>query len=336
MKNSVGIDFGASVIRVANADDGILTKQPSLLLVDKQTARILALGEEATELATVNRNAVVMRPFSRGLLARRNVTKYVLNEVRNGIGFSDRPITAALSIPCDFSRESAGELLALMQEAGFHESRLVYSPVAAMTGCNIPPDVDCIFVDIGAVNTSIVLFLAGKMTYTDTLPVAGEQLDRAIMDYMVSEKRIRITQSAAETLKHKIGLAWNDGAEREVRISGENVDTGRNEIVTVSSTEVMGTFTEAVEMIVEHVCNALRRVPLNRVESLFRNGIYIAGGGALLDGFDKLIHALTGVHAYLVPQAEEVGVLGLAHIAALDSDKPQDAALISRLAAFSY
>ncbi len=333
MSNGVGIDLGADTIRVATIDDGIIAREPSLLAVDKTSARILALGQETGEVVRINPNAILMRPFSRGFLARKNITRYVLNEVSSAMTFG---MTAAVAVPCNYSASDAEQLFALMREGGFAGGRLVYSPIAAKLGCNISPDVDCLFVNVGCVVTDILLSLDGRIAYMESMPMAGAQLDRGILDFMAREKGIRITPSAAEQLKKRIGTAWTDGEDMSVNVSGESLNSGAEQVVTVSATELMAAFEETVTILVEHICGALRRVPLNRVESMFKNGIYLVGGGASLLGLDRLIGALTGVHTTLVPQASDVVALGLSRVSALSRDLPAEAALLSRVAPYTY
>lgn len=333
MRSGVGVDLGASVIRVATADDGILAREASLLAVDRTSARVLALGNAAEDAAKKNVNAIVMRPFSRGLLARKNITKYVLSEVISAL---EAPLPAAVAVPCSFARESAETLFSLMREAHFPSATLVYSPVAAMIGCNISPDTDAVFVDIGASETGIILTIDGRIVFSDSIPIGGDQLDRAVIDFLFGKRGIRVAATAAEQLKIRVGSAWIDGDDTAVRISGQNTATGCEEVVTVFSSELMAAFETTLTILIDHICAAVRRVPLNRVESVFRNGIYLAGGGAALTGLDRLISALTGVHTTLVPQTADVVALGLSRIAALDPFDPTDAALISRVSAYTF
>ena len=214
MRSGVGVDLGASVIRVATADDGILAREASLLAVDRTSARVLALGNAAEDAAKKNVNAIVMRPFSRGLLARKNITKYVLSEVISAL---EAPLPAAVAVPCSFARESAETLFSLMREAHFPSATLVYSPVAAMIGCNISPDTDAVFVDIGASETGIILTIDGRIVFSDSIPIGGDQLDRAVIDFLFGKRGIRVAATAAEQLKIRVGSAWIDGDDTAVR-----------------------------------------------------------------------------------------------------------------------
>ena len=328
MQSGVGSDLGASFIRVATEKDGMLAKEPSLLAVDKNNARILSIGENAKTDAEQNPSAVLMRPFTKGLLFRKNMTRYVLSEILASL---PSPMPAALAVPSGYSDVEGEELLHLMNEVGFPSAVLVHSPVAALYGAGYTPDTDCIVVDFGAVQTSISLFLDGRTVYTATYPIGGDTLDRDVADFLLTEYKLRITTSAGELLKTRIGAAWNDGEDLTVRVSGERLSDGSPDVVTLTTTVLMNAFEKTLSLLVEQICGFLRRVPLSKVESMFQNGIFLTGGSAALSGLDRLIGALCGVHTSVLPDGGDAVVSGLSRIASLSFDDPVEAALLSRL-----
>lgn len=330
MQNGVGIDLGATVIRVATLDDGLLAKEPSLVAVDKNSARILTLGEDAAELSQKNAGVLPLRPFTKGLLSRKNMTRFVLSEILAGLPYT---MPAALNVPCNCTTEEAEALLGLFRETGFSSASLVYTPIAVLTGFGLSLDTDLLLIHIGAVSTEICLFLNGRIAYMESSSVAGMQMDRAVSDYLLTERQLRVAPSAAETLKKRIGCAWAETGDTplEVRISGENVIDGQTKVISVTSEELMTAFEKPVAALVERICNVLRRVPLSKVEGMFQNGIYLSGGGSTLRGLDRLIGALTGVHTTLLRNPEDLAVIGLSRIAALSASDVSEAATLSRL-----
>ncbi len=328
MQNGVGIDMGSAVLKIATSQDGILAKEPSLLAVDKSSARILDIGDSAVLLSQEHKDAVLLRPFSKGLLSRKNMTRYVLSEILSSL---DSRMPAAIAVPCDMSDPEGRELCALLLEVGFPSVHLVHAPMAALYGAGMSPDTDCILLDFGAAHTNIALFLDGKCAYHATLPIGGNTLDREVADFLLTEYKLRISPSAAETLKIRIGTAWNDGEETTARISGERLSDGETAILTLTGSVLMNAFEKPLSALVEEILGVLRRIPLSKVESVFKNGIFLVGGSASLSGLDRLVGALTGVHTTSLADGAELAVLGLAKIASLSPDDPADAAMLARL-----
>lgn len=332
MRDSIGIDLGADTIRVSNIEHGLMAVEPSLVAID-QRGYVFDLGNGALEARERSSSVVIKRPFSKGILENRAFTEYILSRIVSAL---DQPLPAAVSVPASFSVEEADTLISLLQKVGFPSASLVPSPIAAMKGNTFSLDSDCVWVDIGAGTTDIALMLDGRLVFVQSIPVAGSQFDRAVAEYLAKTKNLRVTPSAAEALKKRIGAAWdywNDdplGAPPEVRISGKSLDTGLEAIVSVNSLELMEAFVETSDIIIRSICSTLHRIPLNKVESLFRNGIYLSGGGALLRGFDRLVGKITGVSTTLVPQASDVVALGLARIGILDPADSSETAELSR------
>lgn len=332
MRDSIGIDLGADTIRVSSIENGLMAVEPSLVAID-QRGYVFDLGNGALEARERSSSVVIKRPFSKGILENRAFTEYILSRIVSAL---DKPLPAAVSVPASFSVEEADTLISLLQKVGFPSASLVPSPIAAMKGNTFSLDSDCVWVDIGAGTTDIALMLDGRLVFVQSIPVAGSQFDRAVAEYLAEKKGLRVAPSAAEALKKRIGAAWdfwNDdplGKPPEVRISGKSLDTGLEAVVSVNSLELMEAFVETADIIIRNICSTLHRIPLNKVESLFRNGIYLSGGGALLRGFDRLVGKITGVPTTLVPQAAEVVALGLARVGILDPADSSETAELSR------
>ncbi len=328
MQNGVGIDLGSATLKIATAQDGILAKEPSLLAVDKSSARILDIGDSAVTLVESHKDAVLLRPFSKGLLSRKNMTRYVLSEIFSSL---ESRLPAAVAVPSEFSEAEGRELCSILLDIGFPSVSLVQAPTAALYGAGMSPDTDCILVDFGAARTNISLFLDGACNYTATLSLGGNDLDREVTDFLLTEYKLRVSPSAAELLKIRIGTAWNDGEEATVRISGESLANGAPSVITVTGSVLMNAFEKTLSRLVEEILGVLRRIPLSKVESLFKNGIFLVGGSSALTGLDRLIGALSGVHTASLSEGADAVVLGLARIASLSPSDPVDAAMLSRL-----
>ncbi len=328
MQKGVGIDLGTATLKIATKQDGLLAEEPSILAVDKHTTRILAIGNSAAGLPAGNLNAVLVRPFTKGLLHRKSMLRYMLTEIRESLSES---LPAAIAVSPLFSETEATELFHLCHEAGFSGVALVPSPTAALIGSGITTDTDCIILDLGASETAMTLFLDGRVVHTETLLVGGNSLDRSIIEFLESDYHLRVSPSVAEAVKIHIGAAWNDGDEMTARVSGNRLSDGGSELLTLTTSVLMNAFEETVTLLVESICALLRRVPLTKVESLFRNGIFLTGGTARLRGLDRLIGALTGVQTTCLPDPDRAVVRGLAEIASLSPDVPEEAALLSRL-----
>jgi rod shape-determining protein MreB len=171
-------------------------------------------------------------------------------------------------------------------------------------------------VDIGAAGTSLMLTGGGKILYKNTVPVGGDSFSAAIVAYLLRTHKMKISTRSAEVVKKKIGTVWINRENRSLDIKGKRIDNGEMITVRLSSQEMFEALEEPTAHLLAAVCEAIGEIPSQFVGEIFHRGILLCGGGACLDGLDKMISGVTGVNARVVDLPDEVVALGLGKILA--------------------
>ena len=190
-------------------------------------------------------------------------------------------------------------------QSGASHVYLIEEPVAAAIGAGIDitkPEGHMV-VDIGGGTSDIAVISLKGVVESASIKVAGDQFNEAIVKYMRRKHNILIGERTAEQMKMQIGCVFPKEEETTIEIKGRCLMTGLPKTITVNSTEMMEAFEEPVERILEAVHNVLERTPPELVADISTNGIVMTGGGSLVDGFDKLITARTGIHAMVAENA---------------------------------
>ena len=191
------------------------------------------------------------------------------------------------------------------RQAGARRVYLIEEPVAAAIGAGIDitkPDGHMV-VDIGGGTSDIAVISLSGVVESASIKVAGDQFNEAVVKYMRRKHNILIGERTAEQMKMEIGCVYPKEEEATIEIKGRCLMTGLPKTITVNSTEMMEAFEEPVERILEAVHNVLERTPPELVADISNNGIVMTGGGSLVDGFDKLITARTGIHTVVAEDA---------------------------------
>ena len=190
-------------------------------------------------------------------------------------------------------------------QAGARRVYLIEEPVAAAIGAGIDiakPDGHMV-VDIGGGTTDIAVISLSGVVESASIKVAGDQFNEAIVKYMRRKHNVLVGERTAEMMKMQIGCVFPKEEEASIDVKGRCLLTGLPKTLTISSTEMLEAFEEPVERILEAVHGVLERTPPELVADISDNGIVMTGGGSLVDGFDKLITARTGIHTIVAEDA---------------------------------
>jgi len=326
MRSQFGVDLGGANLYVSGAGEGILLHEPSVVAIARDSGQVLAVGEAAEkQLNRRSAGVALSRPFSGGLLEPPHVAEAVLSACLNAAGHRPGMATELLlSIPCDTTDVQQQMLVEMAERAGVRTCRLVYSPLAALCGAypDLPPA--ALVVDIGAVRTSIMLICRGRIYYMKTVAAGGQSFDRAIADYVMRKRKIRISLRAAEQIKYKIGTVWSSRLPVTVEVTGHDAN-GRGVLLRMSSDEMYEALEAPMGAIMQEIWVAVSKTPSECVESVFSLGIQLTGGGSCLDGMDSMISAVIGVAARKMPRPLEGNAYGLSELyAILPTDIPSD------------
>ena len=308
LAKDIGIDLGTASVLVYIKGKGVVLNEPSVVAIDKNTGRLLKVGAEAQAmLGRTPGNIVAIRPLRDGVISDYDMTERMLKEFIRKVtgGFHLFPPRIMVCVPSGITEVEERAVIDAGRQAGARRVYLIEEPVAAAIGAGIDitkPDGHMV-VDIGGGTSYIAVISLSGVVESASIKVAGDQFNESIVKYMRRKHNILIGERTAEQMKMEIGCVYPKEEEATVEIKGRCLMTGLPKTITVNSTEMMEAFEEPVERILEAVHNVLERTPPELVADISNNGIVMTGGGSLVDGFDKLITARTGIHTVVAEDA---------------------------------
>ena len=308
LAKDIGIDLGTASVLVYIKGKGVVLNEPSVVAIDKNTGRLLKVGAEAQAmLGRTPGNIVAIRPLRDGVISDYDMTERMLKEFIRKVtgGFHLFPPRIMVCVPSGITEVEERAVIDAGRQAGARRVYLIEEPVAAAIGAGIDitkPDGHMV-VDIGGGTSDIAVISLSGVVESASIKVAGDQFNEAIVKYMRRKHNILIGERTAEQMKMEIGCVYPKEEEATIEIKGRCMMTGLPKTITVNSTEMMEAFEEPVERILEAVHNVLERTPPELVADISNNGIVMTGGGSLVDGFDKLITARTGIHTVVAEDA---------------------------------
>ncbi|MBQ7377357.1 MAG: rod shape-determining protein [Clostridia bacterium] len=302
MAKDLGIDLGSSNIVVSAADEGILLREPAIAAVDRADGTLHKIGSQAESVETSKAGEYSLaRLFGGGLLEAPEVTEQVLrwcyqSSSRNGV-FDFR---ALLAIPTDLSEGGERTLLEISERAGAAQTYLVYAPIAALVGAGYAPTTGAIVVDFGTSTTDIAILGGGKLILRHTFRHAGQSIDEAIADYLLSKHGIKIGLRTAEKIKFKIATVEDRREQKFLDIRGQHLATGTVRTVRISSLEMLTILEEPLSAFFSGLCQIISRIPSEFVNEIFKTGILLSGGSSMIDGLARAVTYVTGIRATVV------------------------------------
>ena len=308
LAKDIGIDLGTASVLVYIKGKGVALNEPSVVAIDKNTGRLLKVGAEAQAmLGRTPGNIVAIRPLRDGVISDYDMTERMLKEFIRKVtgGFHLFPPRIMVCVPSGITEVEERAVIDAGRQAGARRVYLIEEPVAAAIGAGIDitkPDGHMV-VDIGGGTSDIAVISLSGVVESASIKVAGDQFNEAVVKYMRRKHNILIGERTAEQMKMEIGCVYPKEEEATIEIKGRCLMTGLPKTITVNSTEMMEAFEEPVERILEAVHNVLERTPPELVADISNNGIVMTGGGSLVDGFDKLITARTGIHTVVAEDA---------------------------------
>ena len=310
----IGIDLGTATVITYVKGKGIVLREPSVVAVDSNTGEVLAVGKEARRmLGRTPGNIVATRPLREGVISNYTVTekmlKYFINKVCGRFVFAPRIM---ICIPSRVTEVEKKAVIDAATHAGARKVYLIEEPIAAAIGAGIDISKPCgnMVVDIGGGTTDVaVISLGGSVTST-SLKVAGDKFDEYIIKYIKKKHNIIIGERTAEDLKINIGCVYPKMQDVEMDIRGRDLIDGLPKTVTIHSSEMLEAMIEPALMIVDAVHSVLEKTPPELAADISDRGIYMTGGGCLVDGLDKLLQEKTGIHVMIAQDTVSCVALG--------------------------
>ena len=313
--NDIGIDLGTTNCLVYSTGKGLVLQEPSVVVYDKDTEKIRAIGEEAKQMSNhVNSNMEVIRPIRQGVIVDfvvlEKMLKYFITKAMGRRAF--RKPRISVCVPSGITEIERKAVEEATYQAGAREVYLVEEPIAAAIGAgvDITKPFGNLIVDIGGGTTDIAVISIGGVVVSSTIKVAGDSFDQAIISYIRKTHGLFISEDAAETIKVRIGTAIEEVNPQVMEVKGRNVLTGLPKKIKLTSEEIREALKDATGQIVEAVHGILEKTPPELVADIVDRGIVMAGGGALLKGMDTLIEQRTGVNTLTVQDSMHVVAVG--------------------------
>lgn len=326
----IGIDLGTASVLVYVKGKGVVTKEPSVVAVDKNTNRLHAVGEEAQKmLGRTPGNIVAIRPLRDGVISDYNTTermiRYFLNKVTKKSIFKPRVI---ICVPSGVTEVEERAVIDAGIQAGASKVHLIEEPLAAAigVGIDIAQPYGSMIVDIGGGTADVAVISLGGIVTSQSIKVAGDKFDEAIVRYIRKKYNILIGERTAEELKIRIGCVYKRDEETSMDIRGRSLVSGLPKTITIHSSEMLEALSEPAEAIVDAVRAVLEKTPPELIGDISSRGLVLTGGGSLVYGMDKLIQSETGIKTVVADEAESCVAIGtgraLDNISILQSYNP--------------
>ncbi len=295
----IGIDLGTATVLIYIKGKGIVLKEPSVVAIDRNTKKVLRVGFEAQEmLGRTPGNIVAIRPLRDGVISDYETTekmlKYFLKKVCGRMIFKPRVV---VSIPSSITEVEDRAVRDAARNAGARFVELIEEPMAAAIGAGIDVAKPCgnMVVDIGGGTSDIAVISFGDVVESESVKIAGDKFDEAIIKYIRKKYNVLIGERTAENIKIKIGCMVKREETISIELKGRCLLTGLPKVVSIDSDEILEALIEPALIIAEAIHGVLERTPPELVGDISVNGIYMTGGGSLVYGFDKLIASKIGI-----------------------------------------
>ncbi len=298
----IGIDLGTASVLVYVKGKGVVLKEPSVVAFDRNTNKIKAIGEEARlMLGRTPGNIVAVRPLRQGVISDYTVTEKMLSYfISRTVGKSlfGRKPRISVCVPSGATEVEKKAVEDATYQAGAREVSIIEEPVAAAIGARIDIAKPCgnMIVDIGGGTADIAVISLGGVVVSNSIKVAGDDFDEAIVRFMRKKHNLLIGERTAEEIKINVGTVYKRPENLTMDVRGRNLVTGLPKTVTVTSEETEEALREPAYQIVDAVHNVLERTPPELAADISDRGIVLTGGGSLIQGLEELIEEKTGIN----------------------------------------
>ncbi|MBR3511978.1 MAG: rod shape-determining protein [Clostridia bacterium] len=303
----IGIDLGTATVIAYVKGKGIVLREPSVVALNNVTNEVLAVGHEARRmLGRTPGNIVAIRPLKEGVISDYTVTekmlKHYMTKICGRFIFAPRLM---ICIPSQVTEVEKKAVIDAASNAGARKVFLIEEPIAAAIGAGIDISKPCgnMIVDIGGGTTDIAVISLGGSVISTSLKVAGDKFDEYITKYIKKHYNMAIGERTAEELKMNIGCVYPKIQDMEMDVRGIDLITGLPKTLTIYSSEMMEALEEPASMIVDAVHSVLEKTPPELAADISDKGIYMTGGGSLLDGLDRLLQEKLGINVMIAEDA---------------------------------
>ena len=311
----IGIDLGTANVLMTIKGKGIVLREPSVVAIDKKTKEIKATGFEAKEmLGRTPENIEAIRPMKDGVIADFTASQLMLKNMLKKVCSKynvSRP-RVVVGVPSGITEVEERAVQETILQAGAKEVYLIEEPMAAAVGAgiNVAEPNGSMIVDLGGGTTEVALISLGGIVLSNSIRIAGDELEEDIINYIRRVKNLSIGETTAEQIKINIGCAMPLVTDIPMEIRGRDLLTGLPKNIKIRSLEVMEAMSESIEKIIDTIKQTLEKTPPELAADLVEKGIYLSGGGALIKNLDKKISEETKMPVVVAESPLDCVVLG--------------------------
>jgi rod shape-determining protein MreB len=292
----LGIDLGTANTLVFVKGKGIVVREPSVVALQTDTKSIVAVGNDARNMiGRTPGNVVALRPMKDGVIADYETTaimmKYYINQATKNKGFFSGKPYVMVCVPSGITSVEERAVIDATRQAGARDAYTIEEPFAAAIGADLPvwEPTGSMVVDIGGGTTEVAIISLGGIVTSESIRVAGDEMDDAIVSYIRKSYNLMIGERTSEAIKMEIGSANGESAIEMMDIRGRDLLTGLPKTIEISAKEIATALRDTVESIVDAVKGTLEKTPPELAADIMDRGIVLTGGGALLQHLDKVI-----------------------------------------------
>ncbi len=312
---AIGMDLGTANTLVNVRGKGILLREPSVIAIEVETRKVLAVGEEAKRmLGRTPGNVVAIRPLKDGVIADFDHTEQMLRgfirKVHRRNSFIHPQVV--VGIPSGVTEVERRAVIDAAKKAGAQDAYLIEEPMAAAIGSGLPVSepTGSMIVDVGGGTTEVAVISLGGIVTAKSIRVAGDEIDESIIAYIRKVYNLLIGDRTSEEVKLNIGSAYPVDEELQMTVRGRDLVTGLPRSAVITSREIREAISDPLAAIVEGVKLTLETTPPELSSDIMDRGIVLAGGGALLRGLDMLLSAETQMPVHIAPDPLSAVVIG--------------------------
>jgi rod shape-determining protein MreB len=302
----MAMDLGTANTLIVTRNGGLVLNEPSVVATNKETGKIVAVGQEAKEyLGRTPEKILSTRPLKDGVIADFDMTRAMIQFFLKKIQTTSRIFRPRLiiGVPTGITQVEKRAVIESAEQAGAREIFLIEEPMAAALGAELEIDKPkaCMIVDIGGGTTETAIISLSATAYKESIRVAGDEMNEAIVRYIRAKHKVLIGENMAERVKWEIGTAMAPGMPMVTSVAGRDIVSGIPKQLEVNDEEIREAIKEPVAAIEESALRALEKVPPEMAADIAVSGITLAGGGALLKGLDALINKRTNLPVNIAP-----------------------------------
>lgn len=316
ISKDIGIDLGTSNIRIHLKGRGIVLTEPAVVAINQVTGEILAVGNQAKEMIGRTPDTIVaLKPLKDGVIADFESTRALMQNlisrvVQKSLFYRPRIV---VSIPSGITDVEERAVEGVVYKSGAKEVYLMEEVMAAAigSGLKVEKPEGSMIIDLGGGTSEMAVLSLGGIVVSNAIKIAGEKLDKDIVEYIKRNFNVIIGDGEAEEVKKQIGAATSAMTEDKMNVKGRNLLTGLPETITVTTQDINEAMKDSLNEIIRVVKLTLEQTPPELASDIMEHGITLSGGLSMLKNIDRLINEETGMPVFIAEEPDKCVVKGV-------------------------